>query len=451
MGDAVRSVTDRRYSDMYPVSGAASTDPFSSQRMLLPTRVHATVPLMLPFPACSSVVVPVVLGLSVLLVWVLWYKVAHWRDRKLVSSMWCCFGNHKGPGSEDNKEPAAASSADGLAAAFRKPFGLFLLQQCLVTLLVLFFESYDKLAQVSLGMLWCVELGEEHRWVMDVRLACPRYHTGHGWTAGVLVFGCLLMCVCCGAPLALAGVLCWRAYDGKLGPNVVRGGDKPCRSCCGEGFKSVLRDILEFRYIDYNVQYTELKRKETTEVSPQTRREVWRLRLLTFLSQFRLSRLQLWLVLAWDSVIDLHRMMLAVVSLCVEMHELNQLLLVVIVLSSYLALILAIRPWKANGIWRLQVLALLVLLASCFGITASNVSDSSTDDPSSGEEPSHMEAIRWAVLAGNIFYMFVAACVLVRSMMPDCRLSVRGLTLSAFTKVKSTMLGKVFGVSDMPR
>lgn len=395
--------------------------------MLLPTLVHATAPLMLPFPACSSVVVPIVLGLSVLFVWWLWYKVPpHWRDRKLVSSMWCCFGNHKVPGTAD-KEPAAGSSCDGLAAAFRKPFRLFLLQQLLVTLLVLFFESYDKLAQVSLGMLWCVKLGEEHHWVMDVRLPCPRYHTGRDWTAGVLVFGCLVLCVCCAAPLVLAGVLCWRAYDGKLGPNVARGGDKPCRSCCGESVKSVLRDILEFRFTDYNVQYTELRRNKTTEVSSQTWREVFRRRLLTFPSQLRLSRLQLWLVLAWDSVIDLHRMLLAVVSLCVGMHELNQLLLVVIVLSSYLALILAIRPWKANGIWRLQVFALLVLLASCFGIMASNVS---VEELRPGEEPSHMEAIRWAVMAVNILYMLVAACMFVRSMIHRCGRSVRGLASS---------------------
>jgi hypothetical protein len=404
------------------------------------------------------VVVPCVLGLSVLLVWVLWY----WCDRKTVCkknrSAWCCFGNHKGSGSA-GKEQAAAGS---LAAAFRKPFGLFLLQQWLVTLLVLFFESYDKMAQVSLGMLWCVDLGEQHKWVMDVRLPCPRYsNTGHGWTAGVLAFGCLLLLLCCVVPLALAAVLCWRAYEGKLGPNAVRAtsADEPCSRrascccCCSEGVKSVLRDILEFRYTDYDVQYTELRREEAKE-PPKMRQEIWCRRLLTFLSQFRLSRLQNWLVLCWDSVIDLHRMLLAVVSLCVEMHELNQLLLVVIVLSSYLSLILAIRPWKANGVWRLQVLALLVLLTSCFGIFACNISDSSTDDPSSGQEPSHMEAIRWAVVAANLFYMFVAACVLARSIVHACGHSVRGLpwaALNNFLKAASAVRGKVFGVAEMPR
>jgi hypothetical protein len=44
-------------------------------------------------------------------------------------------------------------------------------------------------------------------------------------------------------------------------------------------------------------------------------------------------------VLCWDSILDLHRLLLALAALGVMMHELHQVLLVVLVFSSYLVLI----------------------------------------------------------------------------------------------------------------
>jgi hypothetical protein len=83
-------------------------------------------------------------------------------------------------------------------------------------------------------------------------------------------------------------------------------------------------------------------------------------------------RLRLYAVLVWDSVLDLHRFLLALVSLCVMLHELHQLILVVMVLGSYLLLVLLVKPFRSAAVWRLQVLALVVLLMSC--LTARHLS-----------------------------------------------------------------------------
>jgi hypothetical protein len=110
----------------------------------------------------------------------------------------------------------------------------------------------------------------------------------------------------------------------------------------------------------------------------------------------------------------MHRLLLALVALSVMMHELHQLLLVIMVLSSYLALILAVKPYRCITILRLQVLALLVLLLSCFGIAACNIGDTS-GFYNAAVKSNYMDAVPWVVAALNMLYLLTAGAVLVVS------------------------------------
>jgi hypothetical protein len=112
-------------------------------------------------------------------------------------------------------------------------------------------------------------------------------------------------------------------------------------------------------------------------------------------------------------------LLLALAALGVMMHELHQLLLVVLVFSSYLVLMLAARPHKCTTIWSLQVSALLVLLLSCFGIIACNIGDTS----GFYEERTtynYRNVVPWVVVSLNAAYFCAAGCVLLRSVWHRC-------------------------------
>jgi hypothetical protein len=291
----------------------------------------------------------------------------------------------------------------------------YVLQRLATTCLVLFFDNYDKAAQTALGMLFCVSVDADpypRRWVLDVRLACPKY-LDVGWQRAAVAVGILLLlaCVCC--PVLLAGWLVTRAYKGMITPQGSTEVSAPRDS-------SISR-VLRFRYADYNIQYA-LLRKPTADgvVSSGPEPTGWKSSIVTFWRLLSFHQMQLWAVLCWDSILDLHRLLLALAALAVMLHELHQLLLVVLVLSSYFVLILAARPYKCTTIWRLQVSALSVLLLSCFGIIACNIGDT-TGFYQDTTARKYKNVVPWVVIALNAGYLLSAGCVLVRSVRHKCR------------------------------
>jgi hypothetical protein len=302
-------------------------------------------------------------------------------------------------------------------------FRSYIIQRFAITWLVLFFESYDKTAQTGLGMLFCVNNGAEDgafRWVMDVRLPCPTRPAVAGWQAAAIIMGSVLLLVCLCMPVFLARWLCTRAYKGLLTPegeiedegaSSWSGAGKLCRP-----WRQSLSNVLTFRYADYDVQY-ELLRQRNGSIHGKLASRV-----AGGASSF--DRFQLWSVLVWDSILDMHRFLLAIAALCVMLHEQHQLLLVIMVFSSYLALILAVKPYRCTTIWRLQVLALATLLLSCFGILACNIGDTSSFYDGAVKN-SYMKVIPWLIVALNVVYLFLAMAVLLLSVLHKCGFRIR--------------------------
>lgn len=389
------------------------------------------VSLVLPaFCPCSAVVIPAVLLLSVLLVWATGYAVRRYFDGGASPCVlpFRCWGS----GDRGSRVIAAAGDQPTISA--------FVIQRLAITWLVLFFDNYDKTAQTALGMLFCVNVGAEpypRRWALDVRLPCPSTYTSSGWAKAAIAVGILLLLVCFCTPILLAGWLATRVYRGVITSEGEVEEKTP--SALGKVrlfLRRSLRNVLMFRYADYNIQFSLLRRKynqSATSPAAVTVNTVggtevlcaehggvlagptcWKLKLLRIARNLSLSRLQLWAVLSWDSILDMHRLLLALVALSVMMHELHQLLLVIMVFSSYLALVLAVKPYRCTTILRLQVFALLVLLLSCFGIIACNIGDTSGFYDGVIWR-NYMDAVPWVVVALNGLYLLVAGGVLVVS------------------------------------
>jgi hypothetical protein len=83
------------------------------------------------------------------------------------------------------------------------------------------------------------------------------------------------------------------------------------------------------------------------------------------------------------------------------LQEIHQLILMVLALGSYLLLVLLVKPWRAKTVWRLQVLPLAILIASCLGIMACTVSNAHTYYSS----VVYANAIPWLVLLANLCYL----------------------------------------------
>jgi hypothetical protein len=155
------------------------------------------------------------------------------------------------------------------------------IQRLAITCLVLFFDNYDKTAQTALGMLFCVNVGAgpyPWRWVLDVRLPCPwtraATYASQRWQRAAAAVGILLLLVCICFPMLLA----WWLYrsvrngiitsQGRTKDPAFSESSKVDCSCLPSGVRKFmrhsLRDVLRFRYADYNIQYDFL-RKPTAE------------------------------------------------------------------------------------------------------------------------------------------------------------------------------------------
>jgi hypothetical protein len=128
--------------------------------------------------------------------------------------------------------------------------------------------------------------------------------------------------------------------------------------------------------------------------------------------------LRLYAVLVWDSILDLHRLTIALVSMLVMLHALHQLILLVMVLGSYLLLVLLVQPWRSRAVFRLQVAALAILLASCLGIMACGSTDAGAHY-SKEARAGYMYGIPWVIIAINLSYLVFIVVLLVRCVLRE--------------------------------
>lgn len=263
----------------------------------------------------------------------------------------------------------------------------FLADTSIVTALGVSLLLYTQIAKVACGLLMCVNVGQTPRWVLDVRLQCPSLPPYPACGAGVVVFGVFLVLGCLAWPVTLAGVLICHAHQGRL---LLLGSSQPAASttvaqhahtkdashaaggvgrtsgagtallaCTAQyadtNSRSAVRATarLAVRYSDYGVDFKALdvagQHCQESSSSKGSFRAFSRSPSMKHL-MLAGQRLRLYAVLVWDSVLDLHRFLLALVSLCVMLHELHQLILVVLVLGSYLLLVLLVKPFRSVAV-----------------------------------------------------------------------------------------------------
>jgi hypothetical protein len=259
--------------------------------------------------------------------------------------------------------------------------------------LVIFFEFYSSMASFGLGMLTCLKVPAlapytKRHWVLDIRLQCPLQTLESWWGKLALFLGIALLLICIVWPLALALVLWRRARQGQLhaDPSAAKG-----------GWWAFFKANLTFRFSDYRVNEFNYLKSETHNLHPVDR---------------MLVGVQKALTLTWDSILDMQRIVLAAAALLVTWHEMHQIMLVTLILGIYLVLILAVQPWRSPAIWRLQVMAVSVLVLSCCGIMASNVGDTSAHY-SESEKDRYSTILPWLVIAINLLYVIVGIFTLV--------------------------------------
>lgn len=278
----------------------------------------------------------------------------------------------------------------------------------MATALVSSMFVYLTIARVAFGMLLCVKIGSSQRWILDVRLQCPTSQPFTSYGGVAVFFGVVLLCVCCVAwPVGIVWVLIHEAQKGKL-MRVDSAGAVSGTAATGVD-KARAEDTahstarLAIRYADYAVDIESLKAGPSAEGGdalsrPTTGNDAW------------MARLRMYTILAWDSILDLHRLTVALVSVSVMLHEIHQLILIAMALGIYLLLVLLVKPWRAKVVWRLQVLALAILIASCLGVMACTVSNANTYYSS----VVYARVIPWLVLLANLSYLVLLVLLLVR-------------------------------------
>jgi hypothetical protein len=392
------------------------------------------------FLSCSAIVVPVVLFLSVLLIQMALYALRRpflkWIGalrtksqfvNKNVSFLESVVSGISGtaslpsPGSGQALGPQSSSTHDsahgspGASPGFRKA----LADNAVATVLAVFMFVYLPIARMAFSMLLCVKVAGSDRWVLDVRLQCPAAAPYTRWGAGALLLGSFLLIVCIAWPVGIAWVLIHKAHRGELlrvAPYYKTSSTAAGSVVSACGSTQVLTTArLAVRYGDYDVDYDALQ----CYYAKAAGLSGWDY--LCRLAGQSLMHFRVYLVLVWDSVLDLHRFTIALVSLCVMLHEAHQLALMILVLGSYLLVVLLVRPWRARAVWQLQVAALAVLIASCIGIMATTVHNASAYY-SSRAIRKYSAVIPWMVIAVNVVYLVTVLVMLgrcVRQEMPS--------------------------------
>jgi hypothetical protein len=264
---------------------------------------------------------------------------------------------------------------------------------------------YLTIARVTFSMLLCVTVGSSQRWISDVRLECPTSRPYPSWAGGVIFLGVLLLLVCLAWPVGIAWVLIRAAHRGQLlrvtSSGAASSSNTEDAASADAAAHSTAR--LAIRYADYAVDFDGLKVVPSAESGVLSS-------LSAFGSDAWLVRLRMYSILAWDSILDLHRLTIALVSVCVMLQEMHQLILMVLALGSYLLLVLVVRPWRTQTVWRLQVLALAILIGSCLGIMACTVGNAHGYYRST----IYTQVIPVLVLLANLCYLVLLVVLLVR-------------------------------------
>lgn len=315
-----------------------------------------------------------------------------------------------------NHGVARSSSSSSSQRIVRAGFWRTLADNCVTTALATSLFVYLTIARVGFSMLLCVKVGGSDRWVLDVRLQCPVVPPYTSWGIGAILLGVFLLCVCVAWPVGIAWVLIHKAHRGELlrvAPYYKAGAGSAATAGPHSGPTVATTARLAVRYADYAVDYDALIRYYAKARGLSG----WQW-LCTLGSS--LSHMRVYAVLVMDSILDLHRFMVALISLLVMLHELHQCALLILCLSSYLLLVLLVRPWRALAVLRLQVTALAVLIASCLGIMACNVQDARAGGYYSDYAVKRYTAvIPWVVIAVNAAYLLLVLGMLVRCVLQE--------------------------------
>lgn len=291
-----------------------------------------------------------------------------------------------------------------------------LVDNLVATVLAISLFLYPTIARAAIGMLLCVRVSNEStRWVLDVRLQCPTAAPYTLWGVAAVVLGVLLLSLCIAWPVGVAAVLVREAHRGNLlrlgaaGASSRSNGGSATAAAGSTAVHTTAR--LAVRYADYHVEYEALSTASSdtsfSSIDASCCSWFWES------SKAVLLRARMYVVLVWDSVLELHKLTLVFVSLCVMLHELHQLTFMILVLGSYMVLVLLVKPWRSRAVWRLQVSALALLLASCMGIGACTVNDAvAYYSPESYMR--YMAAIPWLIIAANLCYLVFAVLYLLR-------------------------------------
>lgn len=346
----------------------------------------------------SAFVVPTVLLLTTILFQAIWYYVRGGvlkcclKIPCITKPIGCCCGGML---------EEAKTYAHDRSIRYRQTFTEYLRTHSGVTLIVIFFAYYQAFAKAATGMLMCVDAPTgDKRWVLDVRLPCPAaagYYPKAGWAVGAILLGVAMMVVCIGIPSYFACVLLYRVVCIR---EVKRVTSAP--SSRSKDPATTLAAWLTFRYAGYKASEAEAE---------AWTRKTWAEKLWHPLRNFHniADQLRLAAVMCWDSVLDVFRFMLVLVSMCVMLHELHQLLLVAALLGCYLVAMLVVQPWKSRATHKLQVTGLFVLVLSCAGIIAWSVDDAGSFYASAA----YRNVIPWVVLSLNLCYVVGASFALV--------------------------------------
>jgi len=416
---------------------------------------------------CSLFVIPLVLMLTVLAWHAVWSSMCSWilrcfQSRAGIGGSGSSQGGTKTKQHLSQKQDWLPVAQAGCPPQVNAQRGCRsnLGARLITTVLVIGFDFYSTLATYAIGMLMCLELpagdaSPPRHWVLDVRLQCPTRRLDQWWGVRALVLGVVLLTICIVYPFGIAAVLVTKARNGQLDPDS-KSGKKGRPAGRLHKLWGLITSNLDFRFADYKVDYDAWSKKGATAalsaeqpllgkgpmswcchylsvlhswccqlwqivtglVSTPLRDTMKKARegVLCWMSfddhpvEKFLTSLRMLLVLAWDSILDLQRLVLAALGLSVMLHEQHQLLLVTLVLVIYLALMLAVRPWRSPAILRLQVLAASVLVLSCCVILASNVS--ADGHYSEEDRKAYTTALGWTVIGINLLYVVVSLVTL---------------------------------------
>eukprot|EP00775_Hariotina_reticulata_P012393 gene12393-12528_t len=265
--------------------------------------------------ALINLLLPVLVFLLVLSCQIVWF-ISHTKG-------WCIRSQYQA------SRPAGWSHMSGLTHYMR--------QRWVVTLLATLFFFYPSVARIAVSMFTCITVCDEHYWVMDMDLQCPRSQSPGSWSGyakwaaavGIPALVCMVL-----VPVSVASLLLWAAGTKRL-------------------HSLEFQTRFGFMYSDYKTDLLgrrQLKTSSSVSMSPDIARRL----------------LQQHLSLVWDAVIHVQTVVLVCVSVVgMLLHEYYQTLILTAVFGTYLILIAWLRPFRNRSVQRLQDMSSATLCLTC--------------------------------------------------------------------------------------